>query len=806
MELNPASAPFYQQQDGMAFSGGFQQDPLSLLLGQDAATSGAGMNGLLPMNGLPSMTAGMVEQPHYTDALCMPGGNGYDSMAMEAEEPGPLPCLPRPGRMAGGYGNSAALLMQQQQQLQQLQRCGYPNSGAPGPGPGSRAMRPRRHSVTIGMLNEHQQQQAFLAAGGQLPAGWLGSSAGGPAGGGPPAGAAAPQRMQMLPQQSSPNKQLQELNMQAAAAASQLGMGKAALGQPFMAGAGGPAGPMQLPPQLAGQAGQGGPALSGAAGLGGMNGPLAGSMDLPPAYGMNAPRMPGAGGSRRHSWAPMGADSSMAYARSWLMQQQQQASGSLTAQLGDAGALFVNQQQQDQLGLGRLGAQMVPRNGLDSTGASAYGSRAAGLMQGGPDAANADHAGGFAGLHAQGALTMSMGQPASAVQMYGAEALAKEQLAQHLQQQLQQLQLQDLASRMGGPGQGLDPYAEPFVSQASLMQQAGGLAGGLAGMDPYATALQQELQQQQQSALALQLVEEAGLSPGAAAAAASMYAPLQVNGVSVDTQLLVSPYVDNWDVLAQGSAAGSMSGSVSVPSSSGMSALAGVGMAAPLGQMGLGGKQAKAMPMNSLSSSSGIGSNRLNHNSSVTSMNSSTPTGSSSGSKGSSAAPAAAAVAAATMLASLPPISKVCSEAPWNLKKAADEDAKVMAAQQAQVHKLTVALEHSKTLQRVHAAETAAAEAAAAVAAAAARSNGDASCSGDGSAALFGYKLPDSGDDTWGGSSGGGEAAVVPGGNCISQEPSNKLFVGNIGWWVTEEDLLHWFSRFGTVINVKVSV
>ncbi len=36
-------------------------------------------------------------------------------------------------------------------------------------------------------------------------------------------------------------------------------------------------------------------------------------------------------------------------------------------------------------------------------------------------------------------------------------------------------------------------------------------------------------------------------------------------------------------------------------------------------------------------------------------------------------------------------------------------------------------------------------------------------------------------------------------------DSSNKLFVGNIGWWVTEEDLLYWFGKFGTVTNVKVS-
>jgi hypothetical protein len=145
----------------------------------------------------------------------------------------------------------------------------------------------------------------------------------------------------------------------------------------------------------------------------------------------------------------------------------------------------------------------------------------------------------------------------------------------------------------------------------------------------------------------------------------------------------------------------------------------------------------------------------------------------------------------------------VCSEAPWDLKKAADEDAKLMALQQAQVQKLAAVLERSKTLQRVHAAAAAAAEAAEASASAASLEpgNGDKPPAADGGQALFGYQLPDSGDDTWGGSS---VPATIAGGSCISQEPSNKLFVGNIGWWVTEDDLLHWFSRFGTVVNVKI--
>lgn len=35
-------------------------------------------------------------------------------------------------------------------------------------------------------------------------------------------------------------------------------------------------------------------------------------------------------------------------------------------------------------------------------------------------------------------------------------------------------------------------------------------------------------------------------------------------------------------------------------------------------------------------------------------------------------------------------------------------------------------------------------------------------------------------------------------------EPSNKLFIGNIGHWVTEEELHHWFQKFGQVTMAKV--
>jgi hypothetical protein len=170
-----------------------------------------------------------------------------------------------------------------------------------------------------------------------------------------------------------------------------------------------------------------------------------------------------------------------------------------------------------------------------------------------------------------------------------------------------------------------------------------------------------------------------------------------------------------------------------------------------------------------------------------------------SSSSASAAAGTAEALAAASMVPAVPAVTNVCSDAPWDLKKAAEEDAKVLADQQERVEKLMAALEHSQTLARVRAAQAVCTGAAASEAAA----DSDAAAERV-QPVLFGYQLPDTGADAWGGSSSSAAIESTPGGGCISQEPSNKLFVGNIGWWVTEEDLLDWFSRFGTVVHVKV--
>lgn len=769
MESNPSQ--MYREFGGM--NGTCQQEPFSLLLNQDP--------------GAAASAGGLLDPTPCCEALTLSGLNGLDGLPMDAEEPGPLPCLPKMNRMVGPYASHSSLLMQQQQ-LQHLQRCGYPPTGAPGAS--GRQGRPRRHSVTIGMLNENQQA-VLAAAAAQLPPGWAQPPGSAVAGGG---------QFAMLQQPSPQNKQLPGLNMQNAlqqgalqqaslqqggmqqnslqhgglqhsSAAAQFGLSQSGLGQAY-GGAGRQLQQHQLGSQTPSAISSSSNSLSGLAEF------------PPPAYGMNAPRMPGRGNSRRHSWAPMGAESSMAYARQCLLlqqqqlQQHQQRSSNYTAQLGDAGALFVNQQQQDQLGLSVLGGLAPLSNCLGPADLGGLAGR--GMLGGDSDLGS-------------GSNPVSLGQPAPGLPLYG--DLAKEQLAQHLQQQLQQLQLQQqqqgVHGRLPGSGRALDPFAEPFVRHTgNLVPAMGGLGGNLGGMDPYTAALQQELlqQQQQQTALAGLQFDDASLT----AAAASMYAPLQVNGVSVDTQLLVAPYADNWDVLGQSSSNALSGGSFSANPGA-MSALGG-NMASQPSMQSMGSfNMSKPKAATARTNSGNIGSN---HTSPLTSAgppnsNSSkaaTPAGQSA---------AAAAAAAASMVASLPPLSKVCSDVPWDLRKAAEEDAKTLTLQRSQLLRLAAALEHSRTLQQVHAAAAQAAEASKA-GAGGAKGTADAA---DSAHSLFGYQLPDSGTDTW----GGGVPAALPGGSCISQDPSNKLFVGNIGWWVTEEDLLHWFSRFGTVVNVKVS-
>lgn len=112
MELDPGSAAAALYQD--AFAASLKAaDPLSLLLSQQAAS------GMVP-NGYPPASAGLSQ------AMGMPPGqNGYDNLPLMdiGEDPGPLPVLPRAGRMGPGS---------------------YGYSGAPGPGMG-RQPRPRRH-------------------------------------------------------------------------------------------------------------------------------------------------------------------------------------------------------------------------------------------------------------------------------------------------------------------------------------------------------------------------------------------------------------------------------------------------------------------------------------------------------------------------------------------------------------------------------------------------------------------------------------------------------------------------------------
>lgn len=40
--------------------------------------------------------------------------------------------------------------------------------------------------------------------------------------------------------------------------------------------------------------------------------------------------------------------------------------------------------------------------------------------------------------------------------------------------------------------------------------------------------------------------------------------------------------------------------------------------------------------------------------------------------------------------------------------------------------------------------------------------------------------------------------------NEASMMPSNRLFVGNLGWWVDEKELSDWFGKYGSIKSVKV--
>ncbi|GBF93606.1 hypothetical protein Rsub_06326 [Raphidocelis subcapitata] len=162
--------------------------------------------------------------------------------------------------------------------------------------------------------------------------------------------------------------------------------------------------------------------------------------------------------------------------------------------------------------------------------------------------------------------------------------------------------------------------------------------------------------------------------------------------------------------------------------------------------------------------------------------------------------------AAAVQLLPVPaPVSRVCGDAKWELRRCAGDAADPVTS----LENLTAWLESRRTLagERLRQERRRQRDELRAAAAAAA-AKGDAAADADATAdaASFPYALPDAGDDTWGGGAAAGRPASSGGdpnggGSC---EPSNKLFVGNIGWWVTEEDLYSWFSRFGNVTGVKI--
>lgn len=790
------------------FSATFDQDALtSILLSASAAAAAAAQNGFMQDPVAASAAAAAAgfpgKQPQVpylasTGTATAAGTDSFDASLLESEEPGPLPVLPRTRALGSGgpYGSSSAALMMHHQPQQQ---------GSYEGGGGGRQGRPRRHSVTIGMLNEHQQQQQQAAYAAALAAAQqAGISMPGPA----PAGMGMLGQMQQ-PQQPPPQgsaspakQQLQALNnMQNMAAAAQLGMGAnsllASLGLQHSE---------QLQQQLA--------AASMPMGMG----------DLGAQYSMNAPRMPNAGGCRRHSWAPTGANGSNPYAQALLLQQQRQfAAAAAMAQdpRGLMGGMMGLNGMNGINGVNGMNGLGLKQKGFGPAGAPrapAVYANGNGYLNGHTPAANGPLSGSYAGLPAAAAAAAAAMVQLTSLQSVGALATGLDPISEQQLTRLLQLQQQsDLTA--GQPA--LDPYMEGVLEAGqalgppnpallpSLAPVAGAaLAPGL--LPPAAAAT---------TALTQLGFDVDSLSPAAAAAAASMYAPLQINGVTLDSQLLVAPFADNWDVMcAQGGQAGVTPQQLAAVAAGLSAAQAGFGVMSPRAAGGAANgmaapasaphnKHHKGLPARSGSCGSNSSNGSNGYSTSASGPLSSVPLGhvsngrsSATAAAGSGGGSAAAALAAASVAASVPPIANVCSDSPWDLKKAAEEDAKVLAAQQGRVQRLVAALEKSETLAKVRAAQAAGGGADAA-------SSSDAADNSKGASermqpVLFGYQLPDTGADAWGGSSAAVENA--PGSGCISQEPSNKLFVGNIGWWVTEDDLLHWFSRFGNVVHVKV--
>lgn len=807
LELHSAVSTCFPDTVSGPYSSSFDQDALtSILL---AATA---QNGFVQQDAATAVLPHKPQLPYLANGTTTPvtaaGADGYDPSLMESEEPGPLPCLPRTRALGSGgpYGSSAAALMMQQQQ----QQGGYQGSNG-------RQGRPRRHSVTIGMLNEHQQQQqaaayaAALAAaqqGGMSTAGMPAQAPGGPAGLGmlgqmqqvqqPPQGAASPAK-----------QQLQALNnVQAMAAAAKLGMGASSLLASL-----GLQQQEQLQQQLAASSGM-------TAGLG--------EYDLGAQFSMNAPRMPNTGSCRRHSWAPTGVNGSTAYAQALLLQQQQQRELAAAAVMGDPrGLVGVNGMN----GLNSMNGMsgMNGMNGMNGLGLKQKGLAGAsrppagytngnGYLNGHGPSHNGPPSGGYVGLSAAAAAAAAMAQLTSlqsAGALAGLDPLSEQQFTRLLQLQQQ--------SGLAGGQPMLDPYVEAVLEAGqalgqpnpALLPSLGPVAG--TALAPVAAGLLPAAAAAATTALTQLGFDAEGLSPAAAAAAASMYAPLKINGVTLDSQLLVAPFADNWDVMcAQGGQAGVTPQQLAAVAAGLSAGHVGFGVMSPrtaggavngtAGGAPVHGKHHKGLPTRSGScgSNSSNGSNGHVNGSSghlsstpLSQLNGRTSTAAAGSGNGSAAA---AALAAASKAAAMPPIANVCSDAPWDLKKAAEEDAKVLAAQQGRVQRLVAALEKSQTLAKVRAAQAAAGDA---------KASGDAAKEGQPGSeraqpVLFGYQLPDTGADAWGGSSSSAAIESTPGSGCISQEPSNKLFVGNIGWWVTEDDLLHWFSRFGNVVHVKV--
>ena len=651
----------------------------------------------------------------------------------------------------------------------------YASPGVPGlPSAARGGARLRRGSVDLpsgtlgGPMLGQQQQQGMAGAGGMSPGGFNGIYAGGVGSAGGRAANPAALLALLQQQQQQQQQHMSQLPPQQLLAPQQ-----------------------QLPPHLQQQLQQQQhfqqQQLGSGPGLG-----IPGAMPS---------RMTGGAKGRRHSWCPSQETGRMALARMAARTAQQRLATGLPPGVEQ---LLLYQQQLDALNYGgghpgagssassmsRLSQPVTP----SSSGSSSY-------MTGS----------NLPSLPSCGELSAMLMPPVSLPLMEVASQ----------QQQLEQQQLPSLLEQQGqgqqlglGELQALYDYClstgcssatlgaveahmavaatAPLVSQGELLQP---LQRGLGSSDYSAELLQQQQLGGMGSVGGLSAPLEAlvggGLRPG--------MLPMDVSFSSEPKSLFPElvplgrqhTFIDRWDSfvpLMPSGGSGSASGG-------------GVPLGAQLrnssGSPGVGGSGPGAAGTGSLGNAASA---------------SASAGGTGKGAPG-SATTASAVTNLASMVVAPQPLSKVCSLKAWDLRRVAEEESQVAAEQQEQQVKLVAHLRQKRTLAEAEAAakqKQRKQQHQVCDAAAAAKGGDGAVDESSEQGPGFAYSLPEAGVDTWGCLGGGGgpspaAAVTAEGSSCISCEPSNKLFVGNIGWWVTEEDLQRWFSKFGRVTQVKVS-